>query len=209
MMRKFGIKILTICSLVIIMSQVAHCESLFVMSTAQSYYAEPKSLFGGVRARAVGDLVTIVLNEQINVADKLAYTSERSSATTDNFTGLLNAVLPGTPLNNKFNKFGGKNSVDSSANNQRSMTFRDSVTVQVVQLLPNGNLMVQGKKTIVNANERLDLLVSGVVDPRWITDVGTISSTNVANLQFAMSGKGSTSRAGNEGVINRAVKYLF
>ena len=89
------------------------------------------------------------------------------------------------------------------------MTVTDAVTVQVVQLLPNGNLMVQGKKTLVNGNERVDLLISGVVDPRWINDVGEVNSQNVANLQFALAGKGSVSRGGNEGIINRFIKYLF
>lgn len=208
-MRNWGITILTILSIFTAAAQVAHCESLFTMSTAQSYYSEPKSLYGGVRARSIGDLVTIVMNEQITVSDNLQYGSERTSKTVDNFTGFLNIFLPGTPFNNKFNNFGGSNSVDSSSTNKRVMGFQDSVTVQVVQMLPNGNMMVQGKKTLVNASERLDLLVSGIVDPRWINHAGQISSRNVANLQFGLNGKGATSRAGNEGIINRAVKYLF
>lgn len=208
-MKNWGIRGLIILSMIMATAQVAPCESLFVMGASQSYYAEPKSLFGGVRARSVGDLVTIMLSEQIAITDSLQYGSERTSKTVDNFTGFLNVFLPGKPLNNQFNNFGGGNSVDSSTNNKRVMAYQDAVTVQVVQLLPNGNLMVQGKKTLVNASERVDLLVSGVVDPRWINDVGQISSRNVANLQFALNGKGSTSRAGNEGIINRAVKYLF
>ena len=76
-------------------------------------------------------------------------------------------------------------------------------------MLPNGNLMVQGKKTLVNGAERVDLLVSGVVDPRFIDQKGQVYSKNVANFQFALAGKGAVSRAGNEGIINRAVKYLF
>ena len=121
----------------------------------------------------------------------------------------INKILPGTPLNNQFNNFGGSNTVESTTSNQRSMGVTDYVTVQVVQLLPNGNLMVQGKKTILNGTERVDFLVSGVVDPRWIDQNGEVSSRNVANLQFALAGKGSVTRAGNEGFINRAVRYLF
>ena len=184
----------------------AKAESLYVLGASQSYYAEPKSLFGSVRARSVGDLVTIVLNETITVNDSLNYSADRSSNTVDNF---LNKILPGTPLNNQFNNFGGSNTVESTTSNQRSMGVTDYVTVQVVQLLPNGNLMVQGKKTILNGTERVDFLVSGVVDPRWIDQNGQVSSRNVANLQFALAGKGSVTRAGNEGFINRAVRYLF
>ncbi len=208
-MKTIGVKFLIIISIFLTAAQVTKAESLFLMGTSQSYYAEPKSLYSGVRARTVGDLVTILMNEQITLADNLQYASSRSSSTTDNFTGLLNTVLPGKPLNNKFNNFGGENEVDSKSQSSRALTLQDSVTVQVVQLLPNGNLMLQGKKTLVNANERVDLLVSGIVDPRWINDMGQVSSRNIANLQFAVNGKGSTSRSGNEGIINRAVRYLF
>lgn len=190
-------------------SQSAKAESLFVLGASQSFYAEPKSLFGGVRARSVGDIVTIVLNENISFNDSLNYSADRSSNTVDNFTNFINKVLPGTPLNKEFNNFGGENTVASTTSNQRTMGVSDSVTVQVVQMLPNGNLMVQGKKTLVNGTERVDLLVSGVVDPRFIDQKGQVSSKNVANFQFALAGKGAVSRAGNEGIINRAVRYLF
>ena len=49
--------------------QTAKSESLYVLGASQSFYAEPKSLFGSVRARYVGALVTIVLNLTINVND--------------------------------------------------------------------------------------------------------------------------------------------
>lgn len=184
-------------------------ESLYALNASQSFYSEPKSLFGGVRARSVGDLVTIILSETITFNDSLNYSSDRSSNTVDNFTNLINKILPGTPLNNQFNNFGGSNTVDSTTTNQRQLGINDYVTVQVVQMLPNGNLMVQGKKTLVNGNERVDFLVSGVVDPRFIDQKGQVYSRNVANFQFALAGKGTVSRAGNEGIINRAVKYLF
>ena len=203
--------IIMLAALLMIMqgTQTSQAESLYVMGASQSFYSEPKSLFGGVRARSVGDLVTIVLSESINFNDSLNYTADRSSNTVDNFTNFINKILPGTPLNNQFNNFGGSNTVDSTTSNQRTMGITDYVTVQVVQLLPNGNLMVQGKKTLVNGQERVDFLISGVVDPRFINQNGQVNSRNVANLQFALAGKGSITRAGNEGIINRAVRYLF
>ena len=203
--------IIMLAALLMIMqgTQTSQAESLYVMGASQSFYSEPKSLFGGVRARSVGDLVTIVLSESINFNDSLNYTADRSSNTVDNFTNFINKILPGIPLNNQFNNFGGSNTVDSTTSNQRTMGITDYVTVQVVQLLPNGNLMVQGKKTLVNGQERVDFLISGVVDPRFINQNGQVNSRNVANLQFALAGKGSVTRAGNEGIINRAVRYLF
>ena len=187
----------------------ANSESLFTMSAMQSYMSEPKSLYGSVRARSVGDVVTILLDESIKSVDNLSYDSERSSLTTDNFSSLVNKILPGRPLNDQWNQYGGGNTVTSSSSTNRSMAFQNSITAQVVQLLPNGNLMIQGKKTLVSANERVDLLVSGVVDPRFINENGYIDSANVANLQFALNGKGSTSRLNSEGIVNRVIRYLF
>ena len=207
--RKKLIALIAVFLMLVSGMQAAKSESLYVLGASQSFYAEPKSLYGSVRARSVGDLVTIVMNETITVNDSLNYSADRSSNTVDNFTNFINKILAGTPLNNQFNNFGGSNTVESTTSNQRSMGVTDYVTVQVVQLLPNGNLMVQGKKTILNGTERVDFLVSGVVDPRWIDQNGEVSSRNVANLQFALAGKGSVTRAGNEGFINRAVRYLF
>lgn len=204
-------RLMVVIALTIIVQSVqsAKAESLYVLGASQSFYAEPKSLFGSVRARSVGDLVTIMLSETIKFNDSLNYSADRSANTVDNFTNLLNKILPGTPLNSQINNFGGSNTVDSQTKNERQLGINDSVTVQVVQMLPNGNLMVQGKKTLLNGSERVDLLVSGIVDPRWIDQKGQINSKNVANLQFALAGKGSVSRAGNEGIINRAIRYLF
>ena len=208
-MRNLGKGFLILIAMMSVL-QAAQAESLFVLGASQSFYAaEPKSLYGSVRARSVGDLVTIVLSENITFNDALNYAAERSSNTVDNFTTFINKLLPGVPLNNQFNNFGGSNTVDSQTSNERSLSVSDYVTVQVVQLLPNGNLMVQGKKTLLNGNERVDLLVSGVVDPRWINDTGQVSSRNVANLQFALAGKGSISRGSNEGIFNRVIRYLF
>lgn len=201
--------LITLMAFLTISATSANCESLFTMSAMQSYMSEPKSLYGSVRARSVGDVVTILLNESIKSVDNLSYDSERSSLTTDNFSSLINKVLPGRPLNDQWNQYGGGNTVTSSSSTNRSMSFQNSITAQVVQLLPNGNLMIQGKKTLVSANERVDLLVSGVVDPRFINESGYIDSANVANLQFALNGKGSTSRLNSEGIVNRVIRYLF
>lgn len=186
----------------------AQAESLFALSTSQNYNATPKSLFAGVRAMGIGDLISIKIEESLTTTDTMAYNSDKSSNTVDNFTTYIKNWLPFYKLD-PANNFGGQNTVENSANTSRNLAFGDTISTQVVQMLSNGNMMIQGKKTLVNNNERVDLIVTGVVDPRWIDQNGQISSTKVANLQFALSGRGSLSRGQNEGVINRVIKYLF
>jgi len=203
-------KSLVITGLIIglITSGSAYAESLFTLGATQSYAGVPKSLYSGVQARQVGDLISIIMSETISISDNLAYASTKESNTVDSFTTFLSNWFG---FNKKYSSdgYGGSNEVSNSAANTRSMEFRDNVAVQVVQQLANGNLAVQGKKTIVNGNERVELIVTGVVDPRWINNVGEVYSYNVANLQFAVNGRGSISRSQNEGIFNRVIRYLF
>ena len=200
-----------IVSTLILMTMIAvpavQAESLFSLGATQHYQGVPRSLFGGVQARQIGDLISIIMDENITLNDNITYSAEKSSTTVDTFTTFLNKwfglSLKGT------DGFGGSNEVSNSAVGSRAMKLGDKIAVQVVQQLPNGNLSVQGKKTIVNGNERLDFIITGVVDPRWLNVDGEIYSYNVSNLQFALSGRGAISRSQNEGIFNRFIKYLF
>lgn len=186
----------------------AGAESLFTLNATQSSFIEPRPLYSSVRARNVGDLVTIVIDEIPTLTDTGVYETEKTSSLLETFTGAINTIFSSSlkaPLNNT----NGTISVKGNTSTQRRLGIQDKVAVQVIQLLPNGNLLVQGKKTLVNANERVDLLVSGVVDPRWIDQQGEISSNQVANLQFAMSGAGTVSRGQNEGILYRFMRYIF
>lgn len=194
----------------ILMSTImtVNAESLFTLGASQNYAGTPRSLFGGVQAHQIGDLLSIIMQESVTVSDTLSYASTKSSNTTDSFTSFLKDWLHLSSLKSS-DGYGGTNEVSNSANGARQMAFGDRIAVQVVQQLPNGNLSVQGKKTLVNGNERMDFIVTGVVDPRWLNVDGEVYSYNVSNLQFALSGRGNISRNQNEGIFNRFIKYLF
>jgi flagellar L-ring protein FlgH len=201
-------KIILILTILMISTMSVSAESLFTLQAAQNYSSAPKSLFGGVQARQVGDLISIVMSESVTLSDNLSYSSDRSSTTVDNFTGNLNRIF-GISWFKDVNNFGGSNEVESGTKTTRALNLGDTIAVQVVQQLANGNLLVQGKKVLVNSNERMDMVVTGLIDPRWISATGTISSNKVANLQFAVSGRGTVSRSDNEGILNRVIKYFF
>lgn len=209
MMKNFWKKHLVLIIVLASMSLCANAESLFTLGASQTYAPVPKSLYGGVQARSVGDLLSIIMSETVNITNNLTYTSNKKTVTTDNFSQFFNTILGRNLINDNLGTFGGTNKVSNAGSTSKQITFGDTIAVQVVQQMPNGNLVVQGKKTLVDNNERSDLIVTGIVDPRWITSTGQIYSKYVANLQFGMSGRGSISRNGNEGVIDRFIKYLF
>ena len=204
-MRKL---LLTIALILTTATMGVQAESLFTLGAAQNYAGVPRSLFGGVQAHQIGDFLSIIMQENITVSDNLTYSSEKSSITEDSFTNFIKDWF-GLNFLKGSNGYGGSNEVSNSAAGGRSMSFGDKIAVQVVQQLPNGNLAVQGKKTLVNGNERMDFIITGVVDPRWLNVNGEIYSYNVSNLQFALSGRGAISRNQNEGIFNRFIKYLF
>ena len=160
-MKKF---LLTVMIFMITMMTV-NAESLFVLGAAQNYQGAPRSLFGGVQARQIGDLISIRMSESVSVNDNLTYSSKKESKTTDSFTSFLKEWLHLSGLKGS-DGYGGSNEVSSSGQGQRALSMGDRIACQVVQQLPNGNLAVQGKKTLVNGNERVDFIVTGVVDPR-------------------------------------------
>ena len=165
-------------------------------------------MYSSVRARGVGDLVSIVLEEAPKLSDVGTLSATKSSTLAENFTKAINTIFK-TKLKGALDGTRGDLGVSGSTNVQRTISMSDKVVAQVVQVLPNGNLLVQGKKSLVSQNERVDLLVSGIVDPKWINQSGEINSSHVANLQFAMNGAGTVSRGQNEGILNRAVRSVF
>ena len=138
----------------------------------------------------------------------MSHSSSKSSVTKDSFTSFIKDWLHLSTLKGS-DGYGGSNEVSNSAQGTRALAIGDRIACQVVQQLPNGNLGIQGKKTLVNGNERVDFIVTGIVDPRWLNVDGEVYSYNVSNLQFALSGRGSVSRSQNEGIFNRFIRYLF
>lgn len=195
-------------SLILISTLSAGAESLFSLNASQSAMIEPKPLFSSVRARGIGDLVSIVMAEAPQLSDVGTLSTTKQSSLAENFTKAINTIFK-TKLKGALDGTRGDLSVSGSTNVQRTISVNDTVVAQVVQVLPNGNLLVQGKKSLVSQNERVDLIISGIVDPKWINQSGEISSTHVANLQFAMSGTGTVSRGQNEGIINRTIRSIF
>ena len=201
-------KLLIAMTILMMTTMLANAESLFTLGATQNYQGTPRSLFGGVQAHQIGDLISIRMAESVSLSDNLSHSSSKSSTTKDSFTSFIKDWLLVSSLKGS-DGYGGSNEVSNSAQGTRALTIGDRIACQVVQQLPNGNLGIQGKKTLVNGNERVDFIVTGIVDPRWLNVDGEVYSYNVSNLQFALSGRGAVSRSQNEGIFNRFVKYLF
>jgi len=152
-----------------------------------------RPLFEDRRARAVGDVLTININE-ITAASKKSGTSASragsNSMSVSALSGLPGKGLLGSNLAaSSDNSFEGKG--DSSSNN----TFTGIITVTVTEILPNGNLLVSGEKQIgINQGSEF-VRFSGVVNPATVSAGNTVSSTQVADARLEYRGNGYVDKA--------------
>ncbi len=161
------------------------------------------SLFEDLRARQVGDIVTVVLAEATNAAKssdtKLDKTNSNSIA--DPLLAGKTRVI-GTDSSLAFDlssqhSFGGE-----SASNQRN-SLQGSITVTVSEVLPGGNFYVQGEKWIhINQGNEF-IRLRGIIRPVDISTNNTILSTKVADARISYGGTGSTAEVNGVGWLSR------
>lgn len=154
------------------------------------------------RARLVGDTLTVQITEKVSATQKATSTIDKSGETDFGITafpGVKNAskLARLNAAGSNANKFDGKGVTESSND------FSGTITATVVQVLPNGHLIIAGEKQIgVNAN--VDVLrFSGQVDPRAIVTGNSVASTQIANVRIEQRGRGATSDAHAVGWLSR------
>lgn len=153
------------------------------------------------RARNVGDTVTILIVENVTASQKSTSTVNRNTSIDSNITALPDQTLAGlaklgvgATTNNNFSGKGGTESAN---------TFTGSITATVMEVLPNGHMVVTGEKQI-GVNQNVDVLrFSGTVDPRLVQAGGVVNSTQVANVRVESRGRGAQGEAQTVGWLSR------
>ena len=165
--------------------------------------ASYRPAFEDSRARLLGDIVTIQIVESLAASQVSASTVNRNTSSDNTLTtaplkGLIGVDLMNLNLASKTNNdFSGKGGT-TSAN-----TFTGSITTTVIEVLPNGNLVVAGEKQI-GVNQNVDVMrFSGTVDPRLLQPNNIISSTQVANVRVESRGRGAQGEAQTVGWLSR------
>ncbi|SBT05049.1 flagellar protein of basal-body outer-membrane L ring [Candidatus Accumulibacter aalborgensis] len=150
-----------------------------------------RTLYEDRRARYVGDTITVTITENTSAATK-------SNANVSK-TGSLNASLgpnlnlPGKTLTelkgSSSNVAAGKG--DAAANN----VFTGTITVTVIEVLPNGNLLVSGEKQVAIGHGQEYIRLSGVVNPYFINAANTVASSQIADARIEYKESGAISEA--------------
>ena len=153
-----------------------------------------RAFFKDQRAHQIGDLLTVTVNitDQANFANEIQ--RDRSSKEDSGITDFIGAktlgtqaqkVLPGRLLQtDSTSQYDGKGSI------QRQESLQTNIAAVVTQVLPNGNLVVEGKQEIRVNFEIRELIVAGIVRPEDIQSDNTIDSTKIAQARISYGGRG-------------------
>ncbi len=160
-----------------------------------SIYAERGGFFEDHRARQVGDVITIKIIESyqssMNFSNQLSRSSELDTGISA-FLGFEKAVEAHNPRFSSSQMFGGNisSSVDGQGKISRDTSIVATITARVIDVLPNGNLVIQGVRTI-RQNENVEYLtVTGIVRPEDIDVDNSVLSTQIADAHIEYSGMG-------------------
>jgi flagellar L-ring protein precursor FlgH len=155
-----------------------------------------RSFFKDQRAHQIGDLLTVT----VNITDQANFANETQRSRTVTEDSGITAFLGSNLLTGKTTALPGRLlTADATANSdgkgsiQRAETLQTNIAAVVTQLLPNGNLVVEGKQEVRVNFEMRELIVAGIVRPEDIQSDNTIDSSKIAQARIAYGGHGQIS----------------
>ncbi len=172
-------------------ARVAVSDTAAVAHTPGSCWTDSgrlANLSGDYKAAKVGDLVTILVVQDVTATNTGSVSSDRSFQASSGVDSLPGKIKTGGAAN--LLGLHSAESLSGKAQASSTSTLRTTLAGTVVALLPSGNLVVEAERAINVNQERQNILVRGVIRPGDIGPANTIISTAVSNLELEIKGKG-------------------
>jgi flagellar L-ring protein precursor FlgH len=187
------------------------------IKTEGSLFSEDSrpDFFADLKARRVGDIITINIVETSRANKTATTTTGRSSEIDTSIDALFGLEQPGklpSPFGLQI-----ANGVQGSYNSQfsgRGTTTRNEnitakISARIIQVLPNDNLVVRGSQEIMVNNEKQYITVQGVIRPADVATDNSILSTYMADARIEYTGKGDLTNKQREGWLSRALDKIW
>jgi flagellar L-ring protein FlgH len=154
-------------------------------------------------ARNIGDSLTVIIEETIRNNQTMGSTIKNTNALSFGpGTGFVDFMSPATGMPNKssFESEGKQNSIGE---------FKTEITVRVIEVLNNKELVIEGSKSININNEKQYVYIKGIVKPENITKENTVLSTYIANAEIAFTRDGEMNNVNEPGWITKIFNTIF
>jgi flagellar L-ring protein precursor FlgH len=175
-------------------------------STTGSLWRDRNDFYRNRKASAVGDIVTILIEEQALAGSQALTKTEAASDQSlsgDDGSGFLDFIdLFGAGVKTS-DTFEGKGETS------RSGSLRARMSASIVEVLSNGDFRVQGAREVIINQEKQRLTLTGTVRPEDIKANNTVLSTFLADARITYDGKGPVHDSQRRGLISRIISILF
>jgi flagellar L-ring protein precursor FlgH len=184
-----------------VMASMGQTAAPIAQASANSLWRPgARTFFNDQRANKVGDILTILISIDDSAKVSNGTSSSRTNSTTggvSNFFGLetlLGKIMPtGYDPAHMINQGGTTTSAGNGAVN-RAEQINLTIAAVVTGVLPNGNLVIQGRQEVKTNQELRELTVGGIVRPEDISSANTIRHTQIAEARISYGGRGDLSR---------------
>jgi flagellar L-ring protein precursor FlgH len=164
------------------------------------------SLFSDHKSFAVGDILTVHISESSRATSSSQSRTNRQMDQAMNINagqGALN-FIPLTGMGNS-----ASNNFRGDANTTRDASLTSRMTVRIVDIDVNGNLIIEGSRVVTINGEEETTTLKGIVRSQDVGSDNTVSSHNIADAQISYTGKGAINEASRPGLFTRVFNYLF
>ena len=181
----------------------------FLLSTsgatveAKSLWVDSQwGMFADKKARDVGDILTIIISESTTqTATKSRSNSKSGSTTLGAGTGIFHFLAAASAS--------GSDSFEADGSARDTNSFSGRITVTVVEVLPNDNMIIEGTQSIWQNRDEHKITLRGIVRRADVTAANTVPSTKVADATLKFDGKGPLNAKQRQGILTQIFNFLF
>jgi flagellar L-ring protein precursor FlgH len=170
---------------------------------------DERGMFADNTAYRIGDIVTILVSESSKLVSSVKMSTSHESNISNDFSQLLfsnvlshNGETPSTTLKVGANTHEGSGSLDNS------QSIEAQISVQVVDVLPNGNLVLEGVRVLTYSGETYYMLTQGICRPDDITTANTVTSSQLADARIEVVAEGALTEAERQGWMTRFINKV-
>jgi flagellar L-ring protein precursor FlgH len=165
-------------------------------------------------ANKIGDIITILIVEETSATNDTNMSTDKESQfslSLDGFDEILGLThVFGKPISANPNfDVDAQSQFDGDGSSDRSFAITGTVSGQITEVLPNGNLRIEASQAVKINEEKNSVILVGTVRPQDISAQNTILSTQIANSEIYYAGKGPLSTVGKRGVIKEFLEFVW
>jgi len=161
------------------------------------------SLFTDKKALYVGDIVTIVVSESTQATQQAnSGVKQDTKVEASDGTGILNKFFNALSIE-AGTEYGAEGKTTAGSN------LRTTISAEVMEVLPNGNLLVEARRAMVVNEETQTMVLSGIIRPQDVGRDNMVMSSVIAALNLRYEGKGPTGKIQKPGILHKLFNVIF